>query len=191
MAPSYLGVPCTMALAYATCSNHQSLGFGTSERVRLKLCQRLVFGNPGAKNENGSASDSEIKIGDATRCRKSDHDLLKETDPAKSMCFGKLKELHDLQAQLGQCAVGGERAPGFAEQEQRQGQFWRQYISDLKEELLPEMGSLCLSCIAKSKGAPIQIQCSRLHAATRSTSALQNIKADIRFNSPFKTWTGC
>mmetsp|Transcript_30442 Transcript_30442/g.72560 ORF Transcript_30442/g.72560 Transcript_30442/m.72560 type:complete len:474 (+) Transcript_30442:85-1506(+) len=49
---------------------------------------------------------SPIKIGDATKCKKSDEDLRKEMEAAKSMCFGRLKELYDLQAQLGQCAVG-------------------------------------------------------------------------------------
>ena len=157
MAPSYLGVPCTMALAYATCSNHQSrlepppafggfgdLGEGKSEtmpetdlggmailepRTRTEpnrgpsvqnygIATLITASSPPTKSFgslSGSSSDSEMKIGDATRCRKSDHDLLKETETAKSMCFGKLKELHDLQAQLGQCVVGGERAPGFAE----------------------------------------------------------------------------
>jgi len=50
--------------------------------------------------------NSPIKIGDATKCKKSDEDLRKEMETAKSMCFGRLKELYDLQAQLGQCAVG-------------------------------------------------------------------------------------
>eukprot|EP00971_Amphidinium_carterae_P343041 6482574-Amphidinium_carterae.1 len=46
-----------------------------------------------------------VKFGDASKCKQSAEEIQKEMEMAKSMCFGKVKELYDLQSQLGQCVA--------------------------------------------------------------------------------------
>lgn len=49
--------------------------------------------------------DAPIQFGDASKCKKDEKAIRSDMEMGKSMCFGKIQELYDLQRKLGECVA--------------------------------------------------------------------------------------
>ena len=71
--------------------------------------------------------DAPILFGDASKCKKDDKQMRSEMTMGKSMCFAKIKELYDLQAELGKCVADIDKEKKKVEDE-------RQDLMDLQNQ---------------------------------------------------------